>query len=177
MTSTILGIDHILLGVQELLFAIPHLMRPVLLTFTLFFTVCIFMCAVASAFIAMKSSLSMVVKDSDDMCSEWMRKIVASDEFIGMGVLGYVVVVAFGVGRGLDLVLGRKITEGNELFCAEKVKLQVNLKSETFILQKILPKYVRTPIDKVNERLSLESLQKNTLASFCAGPILSSQPD
>lgn len=64
------------------------------------------MCAVASAFIAMKSSLSTVLKDSDDLCSEWMRKIVASDAFIGMGVLGYVVVVAFGVGRGLDLVLG-----------------------------------------------------------------------
>lgn len=125
MTSTIVGIDHLLLGMffpsiplqcdpflnkipgaQELVLAIPHLIRPILLTFALFFAVCVFMCAVAYAFIAMKSSLHTIVKDSDDVCSKWMRKIVASDGFIEIGVLGYVVVVAFGVGRGLDLVLG-----------------------------------------------------------------------
>ncbi|EMR83306.1 hypothetical protein BcDW1_8131 [Botrytis cinerea BcDW1] len=106
MTSTIVGIDHLLLGAQELVLAIPHLIRPILLTFALFFAVCVFMCAVAYAFIAMKSSLHTIVKDSDDVCSKWMRKIVASDGFIEIGVLGYVVVVAFGVGRGLDLVLG-----------------------------------------------------------------------
>lgn len=93
-------------GTQRLLLAIPYLIRPVLLTFALFFSVCIFMCAVASAFITLKSSLSMILKDSDDLLSKWMRKAIASDEFIGIGVMGYVVVVAFGVGRGLDLVLG-----------------------------------------------------------------------
>ena len=80
--------------------------RLILLTFALFFAVCVFMCAVAYAFIAVKSSLHTIVKDSDDICSRWMRRIVASDGFIEIGVLGYVFVVAFGVGRGLDLVLG-----------------------------------------------------------------------
>lgn len=126
MTSIIVGIDHLLLGMffpsiplqcddpllnkipgtQELVLAIPHLIRPILLTFALFFAVCVFMCAVAYAFIAVKSSLHTIVKDSDDVCSRWMRRIVASDGFIEIGVLGYVFVVAFGVGRGLDLVLG-----------------------------------------------------------------------
>ncbi|KAF7958152.1 hypothetical protein EAE96_003714 [Botrytis aclada] len=106
MTSTIVGLDHLLLGTQELLLAIPHLIRPVLLTFALFFAVCIFMCAVAYAFVAMKSKAYTIVKDSDDICSKWMKKIVASDQFIEIGVLGYVFVVALGVGRGLDLVLG-----------------------------------------------------------------------
>ncbi|KAF7906980.1 uncharacterized protein EAF01_004567 [Botrytis porri] len=106
MTSTIVGIDHLLLGTQELLLAIPLLIRPILLTFALFFAVCIFMCAVAYAFIAIKSSLYTIVKDSENICSKWMKRIVASDGFIEIGVLGYVFVVAFGVGRGLDLVLG-----------------------------------------------------------------------
>lgn len=93
-------------GTQELLLALPYLIRPVLLTFVLFFAVCIYMCVVAYAFIRVKSSLSMLVQDSDDLWSKWISKIVASDEFIGLGVLGYGVVVALGVGRGLDLVLG-----------------------------------------------------------------------
>ncbi|KAF7864377.1 hypothetical protein EAF04_006511 [Stromatinia cepivora] len=106
MTLAIVGIDHILHGTHELLLAIPHLIRPILLTFTLSFAVCIFMCGVAYALIAMKSSLSMMVNDLDGLCSKWVKKVVASDEFIGFGVLGYVVFVAFVVGRGLDLVLG-----------------------------------------------------------------------
>ncbi|KAK6592029.1 hypothetical protein H4I96_11889 [Botrytis cinerea] len=43
MTSTIVGIDHLLLGAQELVLAIPHLIRPILLTFALFFCrVCVY---------------------------------------------------------------------------------------------------------------------------------------
>ncbi|CAD6447270.1 ff3a7622-aec5-4e73-beb9-2cd87f7afa6c [Sclerotinia trifoliorum] len=106
MTLAIVGMDHILHGTHELLLAVPQLIRPILLTFTLFFTVCIFMCGVAYMLIAMRSSLSMMVNDSDGLCSRWMKKFVASDEFIGIGVLGYVLIVAFVVGRALDLVLG-----------------------------------------------------------------------
>lgn len=83
-----------------------HTSYPILLAFTLLFAVCISMCGVAYALIAMRSSSSMIVNDSDGLCSRWMKSFVASDEFTGIRVLGYVVVVAFVVGRALDLVLG-----------------------------------------------------------------------